>query len=196
LRISKLNRVVHRWGSVAIAVPLVVVIATGILLLLKKESGWIQPPTARGSVGPPALPFARILDIARTVPEAEIQSWEDIDRLDVRPGRGVVKVRAENRWEIQVDTKTGEILQVAFRRSDLIESIHDGSFFLGRVRLWVFLPSAVLLFGLWVTGLYLFVLPYWTKWSRKRKRDRSRPTVSGAAVRRKSETLEESQAVR
>jgi uncharacterized iron-regulated membrane protein len=196
LRISKLNRVVHRWGSVAIAGPLVVVIATGILLLLKKESDWIQPPTAKGSSDAPSLPFARILDIARTVPEAEIESWEDVERLDVRPGRGVVKVRAVNRWEIQVDTKTGEVLQVAFRRSDLIESIHDGSFFHDRAKLWVFLPSALVLFGLWVTGLYLFILPYWTKWSRKRKRDRSRPTVSGAAVRRKRETLEESQAVR
>ena len=76
------------------------------------------------------------------------------------PGRGIVKVQACNRTEVQVDLQTAEVLQVAYRRSDLIESLHDGSFFHDRVKLWIFLPVALLLLGLWVTGVYLFVLPY------------------------------------
>ena len=40
-----------------------------------------------------------ILERAKQVPEAEIAGWEDVDRLDVRPARGIVKVRAQNRWE-------------------------------------------------------------------------------------------------
>lgn len=76
----------------------------------------------------PTLSFAEVLEIAKSAPEAEILSWDDIDRLDVRPDKGMLKVRSKNRWEVQVDTATGEILQVAFRRSDLIESLHDGSF--------------------------------------------------------------------
>lgn len=169
---TRFNRLFHRWASVAIAVPLLLVILTGMLLLLKKESGWIQPASQRGSSQELALGFEQILEIAKTVPEARIGSWDDIDRLDVRPTKGMVKVRAENRWEIQIDTRTGEILQVAYRRSDLLESLHDGSFFHDKVRLWVFLPSAVLLLGLWLSGIYLFVLHIY--YGRKSRRSRKR----------------------
>ena len=140
------------------AVPVLVVILSGLLLLLKKEVDWIQPPSQRGSSKELVLGFDQVLDIAKTVPEAGINGWEDIDRLDVRPSKGMLKVRAKNRWEIQIDAQSGEILQVAYRRSDFIESLHDGSFFHDKVRLWVFLPSAVVLLGLWLTGLYLFIM--------------------------------------
>jgi hypothetical protein len=88
--------------------------------------------------------------------------------LDVRPGKGVVKVRAKNNWEIQIDTTNGEILQVAFRRSDIIESIHDGSFFHDGFKLWIFLPSAILLAGIWATGIYLFLFPYMNRRNHKK----------------------------
>jgi len=170
-----LNRKLHRWAAIAIALPVFVVIISGIILLLKKELDWVQPPTMKGAGTEPALSFDQILDIAKTVPEAGIKDWQDIDRLDVRPGKGVVKVRAKNRWEIQIDTTNGEILQVALRRSDLIESIHDGSFFHESVKLWVFLPSAVVLAGIWGTGLYLFLFPYIN--SRNRKKDSGKITT-------------------
>lgn len=164
---AKFNRVFHRWASILIALPLLVVISTGLLLMLKKEVAWIQPPTQQGSTKELGITFDQILAIARSVPEAGIEEWKDIDRLDVRPSKGMLKVRAENRWEIQLDGVTGEILQVAFRRSDLIESLHDGSFFHDKVKLLIFLPSALILLLLWVTGIYLFTLPYLMRRSRR-----------------------------
>ncbi len=152
------------------AVPLALVIGTGILLLLKKDVEWIQPPTQAGSTSEPGLSFDRILDVVRTVPEAGIRSWDDIERVDVRPSNGMLKVRAKNRWEIQLDAKTGAILQVAYRRSDLIESLHDGTFFHDKAKLWVLLPNAVVLLGMWLTGIYLFLLPYR---ARRRRRQRA-----------------------
>ncbi len=163
MKASRLNRIVHRWGSILIALPTLCVLSTGVLLQLKKQSSWIQPVTKRGSEVAPVLSFTRILEIGQSVPEAQIESWDDIDRLDVRPGKGVVKIRAKNRWEVQVDTSTGKILQVAFRRSDLIESIHDGSFFSDTAKLGIFLPSALILLILWGTGIYLFFLPHLAK---------------------------------
>jgi uncharacterized iron-regulated membrane protein len=158
MRFLQFNRVVHRWATVAVTIPLLIVIGTGILLMLKKEFSWIQPPSQRGGAVELTLPFEQILDISKSVPEAEIQSWEDIDRLDVRPSKGMLKVRAQNRWEIQLDAETGKILQVAYRRSDLIESLHDGSFFHDRVKTWVFLPSALILAIMLLTGVYIFVM--------------------------------------
>ncbi len=61
------------------------------------------------------------------------------------------------------------MLQVAYRRSDLIESIHDGSFFHDRAKLWVFLPAGLILIGLWVTGVYLWLLPHLVKRRRKER---------------------------
>ena len=40
-----------------------------------------------------------------------------------------MKVRAKNNWEIQLDLEKGTILKTAFRRSDIIEQLHDGSWF-------------------------------------------------------------------
>ena len=101
-----------------IVVGFVIAGITGFFLQLKKESDWIQPPTQKGTGEDPTVSFDRILESAKTVPEAGIQGWDDIERLDVRPSKGMVKVRAKNSWEIQVDTETGDVLQVAKRRSE------------------------------------------------------------------------------
>ena len=175
MKAAKLSRLLHRWGSLAVALPICIVIVAGIMLQLKKDFAWIQPPTRSGSSQSMLLSFDDILEVAKTVPEAGITSWDDIDRLDVRPSIGMLKVRAKNRWEVQIDTKTGDVLQVAYRRSDLIEDIHDGSFFHKKLKLWVFLSSGLILLGLWGTGLYLFILPHITRWRRKRDKKNDAP---------------------
>lgn len=158
----------HRWGAIAIALPFLLVIVTGLLLQIKKQWSWVQPPTKRGISKTPEVSFAAILDAARRVPEARVASWDDVERLDVRPGRGIVKVRTRSDWEVQIDFQTGEVLQTAYRRSDLIEALHDGSWFSENAKLWLFLPSGVVVLALWFTGLYLFLLPWWVRLRRKR----------------------------
>jgi len=170
MKLSQLNRVFHRWGSIFALLPLMIIIVSGILLQLKKEVAYIQPPTQAGTGSQLSIGFDRILEVAKTVPQAEIASWDDIDRLDVRPGKGIVKVRGKNRWEIQIDTQTGDVLQAAIRRSDLIESIHDGTYFHDSFKLWVFLPAGLILALLTITGVYLFFLPHLAKRRRRRKK--------------------------
>ena len=161
-------RKAHRWGAILIALPFLLVIVTGMLLQLKKEWSWVQPPTAKGTAKSPQVSFDVILEATKSVPEAEVKSWEDIDRLDVRPDRGLVKVQAKNGWEVQVDSATGSVLQKAYRRSDTIEMLHDGSWFHDSFKIYVFLPVAVVVLGLWITGIYLFILPHSVKWWRRR----------------------------
>ena len=162
-------RKTHYWGALLCALPVLVMIGSGLLLLLKKDVAWIQPPTRSGSVDVPTIGFDRMLDIARTVPEAGIHSWADVDRVDVRPGKGNIKIQSLNHWEIQIDHQSGDVLHVAFRRSGIIESIHDGTFFHPMAKLWVFLPSSVVLLVLWITGIFLFVVPLRAKWRRKNR---------------------------
>lgn len=170
IRWNKWNRVIHYWGALACALPLIVVIVSGILLQLKKESSWIQPSTQRGAGTVPVVEFAQVLEKVKSIPEANIKSWDDIKLLDVRPSKGVIKIRAKNRWEIQLDAASCEVLQVAFRRSDIIEELHDGSFFHDSAKLAIFLPSAIILLILWVTGMYLFISRQLVKIKRKSKK--------------------------
>jgi uncharacterized iron-regulated membrane protein len=158
-RCNKTTRKLHRWGAILIALPLLVIIGSGLFLQLKKDVAWIQPPTMLGQGPPLTLSFDEILAIAGADPRMEIAGWSDVDRLDVRPERGIVKVRGKNRWEVQIDTATGAVLSSSSRRSDLIERIHDGSYFHDRAKLWLFLPSGVILLLLWITGVYLWALP-------------------------------------
>jgi len=162
-----LSRKWHRHVAILVAVPFLVVLVTGILLQVKKQVRWVQPPTVKGTGKEPTVPFTVILAATAGVPEAEVKGWPDIDRLDVRPKDGVVKVQCRNGYEVQVDSRTGQVLQVEYRRSDLIESIHDGSYFHDAAKLYVFLPAAVLLLTVWVTGVHLWLLPKWVKWRRK-----------------------------
>lgn len=168
---KKFNRKTHYWGSIIIALPILVVIGSGLLLQVKKQLEWVQPATQRGAGDTPTLSFEEILMAAQQVPEAEITSWRDVDRLDVRPGKGVIKIRSENGWEIQIDGSSASILQVAYRRSDLIESLHDGSFFHEHAKLWVFLPAAIVLLILWITGLYLFLTTHFAKRRNRLRRE-------------------------
>lgn len=153
------NRKLHRWGAIAVALPFLVVICTGLLLQLKKQLSWVQPGEQKGTVGAPLVSMEMIMASARSVPEAAISEWEHVDRLDVRPSKGLIKVIGNSRWEIQLDAASGEVLQTAYRRSDLMESLHDGSWFHPNMKLWVFLPSGIIVLSLWVTGIYLFLLP-------------------------------------
>ena len=161
--LNKWTRKLHRWGAVLIAVPLLIVIVTGLLLQLKKQLPWVQPPMQTGSVVEPVVQWEAMLLACAADSQAGIKSWADIDRLDVRPDRGIVKVQAKNRWELQLDLGTGKVLSSTYRRSDLIESLHDGSFFSEPAKLWIFLPNGLILLGLWFTGIYLWYLPFLAK---------------------------------
>ncbi len=165
----------HRWGAILIALPFLLIIVTGIFLQLKKEWSWVQPATMRGKAKIPTVTMDQILTAVRSVTEAGIQSWDDIDRMDLQPSRGMVKVQGKNRWEIQIDLQTAEVLQTAYRRSDFIESLHDGSWFHDKAKLWVFLPVAGVVLGLWITGIYLFFLPHWVKWGKRKRENWSHP---------------------
>lgn len=163
------TRKIHRWLAVIFATPMLLVIVSGLILQVKKQVSWIQPPTQRSETKnvAPDLTWEQILSVVRGVTESDVEAWHDVDRLDVRPSRGIVKVRCKNRWEIQIDLHSGDVLSSTYRRSDLIESLHDGSFFTDAAKLWIFLPNGLALLVLWLSGLWLWYLPYRAKRRKK-----------------------------
>jgi uncharacterized iron-regulated membrane protein len=178
MRAQKLFRRVHYWGAAVAALPVVVILGTGILLQLKKNLTWVQPAEMRGTEGPPQVSFDQLLAAAKSVPAAHVQSWDDLPRVEMRPRKGLIKLVSANNTEIQVDLSTGAILSAAPRRSDLIESIHDGSWFHDLAKLWVFLPAAIILLALWLTGMYLVALLFLAKRKQRTRLAAVPPTPS------------------
>ena len=155
----KYSRSIHLWLSLVIFIPVIIVIASGLLLQNTQTNG-------------PTISFDDVLHAVKQVPEVSLNSWDDIDRLDVRPTKGIIKVRGKNHWEVQLNAQNGDVLQVAYRRTDTIEAIHDGSWFFEGAKLWLFLPAALLLFVLWVTGLVMLYTTMKSKYRKNKFRQR------------------------
>jgi len=178
--LNRLTRKTHYWVSIAILLPVVVILTTGILLQLKKHWGWVQPPEKRQPAllaQAPSLEelFASVRDQSAT----GVRSCQDIQRVDIRPDRGIAKFSLKTGYEVQVDLHSRRVLQTAYRRSDLIESLHDGSFFGGdTTKLGIFLPAGIGLLVLSLTGLWLFITPIRSR--RKFRRPPSDPPTPDA----------------
>lgn len=122
-------RVWHRYTGLLLAVLLFISAVTGILLSLKKDIDILQPPSQKG-ISKDASQWLPIKDIAQIA--TDTLSWNvpnnAVDRIDVRPSKGMAKVLFEQgNWEVQVDLTNGNVLSIAKRHSDWIEALHDGS---------------------------------------------------------------------
>jgi len=122
----------HRVIGLTLAVLLVISASTGILLSLKKDIDLLQPPTQKGESKDLAS-WKPVDELATIAKEAFYTQFPDqtanaVDRMDIRPSKGIVKVLFEKGWwEVQVDGTSGEVLSIAKRHSDWIEALHDGS---------------------------------------------------------------------
>ena len=63
-----------------------------MLLQSKKHWAWVQPVEHRGTGSTPSIDLEGILTSLKTVADMNVTAWDDVNRLDVRPGRGIVGV--------------------------------------------------------------------------------------------------------
>lgn len=181
---NRILRQIHYWGTLLVAIPLLIVAATGVLLQVKKQWSWVQPVEQKGGrafgdIEGSIVDFDTMLERMRACQLARVENWGDVQRIDIRPSKGIAKITTKEGWEIQMELADGRVLQEAVRRSDWIESMHDGSFFGGdAVKLGLFLPAGIVMLVMWATGLWLFWLPI----SVKRRRAKRAKGLGTAAV--------------
>jgi len=126
-------RKLHRIAGVYFFVLIIIVSVTGLLLAWKKDvPGLLSVPTQQGTSQKPEewMPFEDLYNIARKVVIEEFPDQNEVvfNRVDLRPGKGVVKFIFEKKYfEVQLDAATGRILSRSIRTSDIIENVHDGS---------------------------------------------------------------------
>jgi len=158
-----------------LAILLFISAVTGILLSLKKDVDLIQPPTQKGSATELInwRPLNEITTIAQQALVAQYPAEKEnaIDRLDVRPSKGIIKVLFDKGyWEVQVDGGSGEVLSIAKRHSDWIEALHDGSIVSDFFKLLSMNFLGIGVLALITTGLWLWYGPKRLRWLKKRKR--------------------------
>lgn len=166
--------------SITFVVFLLIIGVTAILLAWKKEMKLI-PKTQSTQVENPGdwISLEQMIGIGQTFIRDSIGKSDLIDRVDVRPDKGIAKIVFKKHFtEIQIDGFSGEVLSIKQRNSDLIEKIHDGSIldFLmdtdseNSKIIYSTLTSLGLIF-LCITGFYLWYNP------RKMKRLKKRPEM-------------------
>ena len=140
----------HYWLGWIVIIPWAFVIFSGLLLQVRYEVPWVMPVQQQGVGTIPQVEFVQVLETAQQVPDYGVQSWEDVWRVYVYPNQGITTIRAKNKEEMQIDSETSEVLQIATRRTDWLEDIHEGKWM--DLNLWLFLPVHILSLFLWVTG--------------------------------------------
>jgi uncharacterized iron-regulated membrane protein len=165
-------RQLHKWFGVALALFLTVIAVTGFFLATKKRFAWLQPPPAQAAelmVAAEIISIDRALTSAFDLDHKHLKSLEDVDRVDYRPKDNIFKILSNDGYlEVQVDGKTGKVLSSSFRNDQLMEDIHDLSFFSDLAHAWLLPVVAVGLATLGMTGVALFATPIYRRWQFKR----------------------------
>lgn len=131
-KVLRVFRKIHKVTASLTFIMFFIVSITGLLLAWKKHSGgMILPDTQKGTSTNKeewlSLDSLEVLAIQGLAAQDSSLNPE-VDRIDVRPSRGVMKfIFTEHYYEVQIDATTGKIMHVRKRFSDLFEKIHDGS---------------------------------------------------------------------
>lgn len=163
----------HLWLGVLFTVVLAVISLTGVALNHKRGLGLMpdvgHEPTAPFAAALPLDSLARIA-LAAAAPEAAdgdppaatdlASAATSVDRMDVRPRDGYVKVRLRDAasTEVTVDLASGRVLHMGARGDVFLERLHSGEVFGDG---WVLLSDAgaVALVVLLATGYWLWLAP-------------------------------------
>ena len=162
-RLSRLAFYAHLWLGVVFTATLTVISVTGILLNHKRGLGLMPDVDASSTRSfAESLPLARLAEIALDTAGRSAAGGVGavVDRMDVRPRDGYVKVRLRDAssTEVTVDLASGRVLHVGPRGDVFLERLHSGEAFGDR---WVLLSdaAAVALVVTLLTGYWLWLAP-------------------------------------
>ena len=155
---------VHLWAGVILTIALTAISVTGILLNHKRGLG-LMPEVEHAPSAPfaAALTLAQLADTAmRALPHTARapDALARVDRMDVRPRDGIIKVRMRDSasTEVTLDIASGRVLHVGRRGDVFLEKLHSGEIFGSRGVLLSDLAAVGLVVTL-LTGYWLWLFP-------------------------------------
>jgi uncharacterized iron-regulated membrane protein len=149
----------HLWLGVIVSGILLTISVSGVLLNHKERLGLMPEVRQDAAAGlDRALPLDELRRLAdRAAPAAAAAG---VDRMDVRPRRGTIKVRYRDRvvTEVTVDIHSGRVLHVGERNDVFLEKLHSGQIFGDD---WVLLSdaAALVIILLVISGYWLWLFP-------------------------------------
>lgn len=170
-RLSRAAFYIHLWLGVLSTIALIAISITGILLNHKRGLGLMPDVPYK-----PTAEFATAVSLERmaraaleAAPPASRGEWKPgdavdiglIDRMDVRPRNGYVKVRLRDAssMEMTVDIATGKVVHVGARGDVFLEKLHSGEAFGGAGFVILSDIAAVALVLTLITGYWLWLVP-------------------------------------
>jgi uncharacterized iron-regulated membrane protein len=170
-RLRRIAFYIHLWLGVLSTIALISISITGILLNHKRGLG-LMPDVPYEPTGEfmNAIPVERWAAAALAAAPAESRpGWSPgdpvdvglIDRMDVRPRSGFVKVRLRDKasMEMTVDIHSGAVVHVGRRGDVFLEKLHTGEIF-GGIRFVILSDiAAIALVLTLITGYWLWLVP-------------------------------------
>lgn len=169
MRAFRLLWLLHRWLGVAAGLFLLLSATTGFLLLLKKDYAWLQPAVVKGAPGPveQLASLQAVYGAVFALGLPQFRGEADIARIDFRPAQRVHKVvSVHDHLEVQVCAITCKTSEPNARRSDWLETLHNGSF-LGDAVHGIVMPVVGVVLAFLATSGYVMWL--WPKVQRRRR---------------------------
>lgn len=170
-RFSRIAFFVHLWLGVISTIALIAISVTGILLNHKRGLG-LMPDVPHEPTGE----FVNAISVERwaaaalaAAPTESRPGWSPgdpvnvalIDRMDVRPRNGYVKVRLRDKasMEMTVDINSGQVVHVGRRGDVFLEKLHTGEIFGGQPFVILSDIAAIALVLTLITGYWLWLVP-------------------------------------
>lgn len=178
-QLSRAAFYIHLWLGVLSTIALIAISITGILLNHKRGLG-LMPDVPHEPTGEftAALPLERLAYAALlAAPPAARGDWKEgdpvdislIDRMDVRPRNGFVKVRLRDKasMEMTVDINTGRVIHTGRRGDVFLEKLHSGEIF-GGIRFVILSDiAAIALVLTLISGYWLWLVPKLSRGTRE-----------------------------
>ena len=165
-------RKIHRISASFLFAFFFFIAISGTLLGWKKHSnGFLLPETQIGTTTDLKqwISLDSLYAIASNAHFEMMFEKGVVDRMDVRPDKGIIKFTFSNSYlEIQIDGASGSILGHQTRRSDFIEQIHDGSI-IDKIFGWSSGTFKVIYTTLMGLGLLIFTFTGYWLWAGPRK---------------------------
>lgn len=173
------TRSLHRWIGFVASLFLAIISVTGFFLAMKDRFAFMRPPVQEAvklENASQILPISKALDIAFGAGHPELSELSQVDRVDYRPKDNIFKIISKDGYrEVQVDGTRGTIVSDAFRNDQLMEDIHDMSYFADAMHGYLLPTVALGLCFLSISGVFIFFTPIYRRWKFKRKGTLKKP---------------------
>lgn len=151
----------HLWLGVTISFLVLIISVTGVMLNHKRLLGFIPETDAvRPQAFASALPLPELAQHAAAAVAPEVAA-AGIDRMDVRPQKGLIKIRFKDSdvSEVTLALDDGTVLLLGQRNDSFLEQVHSGDAFHKHGYL-LSDVAAIALLGLMLSGFWVWLYPH------------------------------------